>query len=421
VSFTTELRRPAVLLWLAAVAGLGFKWLSPLGSSYENAILADVVLAGAALARLLELPRRPLLLGRPHAWLAAYVAYVALSAIAAPDHSQALKALLIVTELAVFAVLTADLAREDAVARAFGWVVLGSVVFTSALAIVGLVLFYAGHTTALIGTYGEQFEPSRYYARIAAGFASPPLLGSWCVVMAAVVAWPRAALPRRWVLSAQVALVVLAAATLSRPLLAVLAVLVIQWAAAAPTRARTGVAVGFVVGATAVLAALTVGRLHLDPTRPADASYVVPDPGNRREAAATSWHTLREHPVLGLGPGSYPGRNRGQPFRAHLTPLNIAATEGLLAVAALAGLVACLWRRRERPLDVALWSGAAGLALDGLTQDVDHFRHVWLLIGLLMIAATSPPQARRSALGSTRAPHRPAPARPDPAGTRGSG
>jgi hypothetical protein len=50
------------------------------------------------------------------------------------------------------------------------------------------------------------------------------------------------------------------------------------------------------------------------------------------------------------------------PLRAHLTPLNIAATMGAPALVAFALL--------------------AGLALDGLAQDIDHFRHVWVMIGL---------------------------------------
>jgi hypothetical protein len=383
---TGNLPRPAVLLLLAAVAGLGFKWLSPVGSSYENAILSDALLAGAALARIAELPQRPLRLGVAHRWLAAYVVLVGVSALAASDHTEALKALLVIVELAVLAVLTADLAADETVARVLGVVVLASVAFTAALAVVGLVLFYAGDSTSLIGAYGEQFEASGRYARIAAGFSTPPLLGSWCIAAAAIVAWRRAALPARWVAWAQLAVVLLAALTLSRSLLGVLAVLVIQWAARAPTRVRVRVAIAFMAGSIALLAVLTVGRLHLDPTRPLQASYEVPDPGNRRAAAETSWHTLREHPIVGLGPGSYPGMNRGQPFRAHLTPLNVAATVGIPALVALAGFLVVLWRRREHPIDIALWSGAAGLALDGLAQDIEHFRHVWLLIGLLMIA-----------------------------------
>jgi hypothetical protein len=380
-----ELRRPAVLLWLAAVAGLAIKWLSPFG--YENAILADALIAAAAVARVAELRRRPLRLDRPHLWLAAYVGWVGVSAAAASGHTEALKALVIVTELAIFAILTADLARDDLVARAMGWAVLASVGLTAALATTGLILFYAGVSTSLVGPYGEQFEASSSYARVTAGFASPPLLASWCIAAAALVAWPRAGLPRRWVVTAQVALVLVATATLARGLLGLLAVLAIQWAARMPNRNRVRLALAFVISVVIVLAALTVGRLHLDPTRPQDASYTVPDPGNRREAASTSWATLRRHPIAGKGPGSYPGLNRGQPFRAHLTPLNIAATVGLPALAALMGFLTVLWRRRRRIADIALWSGMVGLALDALAQDIEHFRHVWLLLGLLMIAA----------------------------------
>jgi hypothetical protein len=65
-----------------------------------------------------------------------------------------------------------------------------------------------------------------------------------------------------------------------------------------------------------------------------------------------------------------------------LTPLNIAATMGIPAVAALAFLLIALWRNRRRPTPIATWSGLAGLGLDGLTLDVDHFRHVWVLLGL---------------------------------------
>jgi hypothetical protein len=80
------------------------------------------------------------------------------------------------------------------------------------------------------------------------------------------------------------------------------------------------------------------------------------------------------------------------PFRAHLTPLNIAATTGLPALLALGGMFIALWRGRSRPTDIAIWSGLLALALDGLAQDIDHFRHVWLLIGL----AAAQPVVRRA-------------------------
>jgi O-antigen ligase len=161
--------------------------------------------------------------------------------------------------------------------------------------------------------------------------------------------------------------------------------IVIRWAYRTAEPRRLLLAGASVAAVLAILAALTVGRLHVDPAKPSATSYHVPDPGNRREAAVTSWHTFKEHPVLGSGPGSYPGQNRGLPFRAHLTPLNIAATTGLPALIAIVGMFVALWRGRSRPTDIAIWSGLLALLLDGLAQDIDHFRHVWLLIGLAAV------------------------------------
>jgi len=69
-------------------------------------------------------------------------------------------------------------------------------------------------------------------------------------------------------------------------------------------------------------------------------------------------------------------------FRAYFTPLNVAATVRLPALMAMVAALVLLRRGQRRPIDVALWSGLAGLAIDGIGQDIDHFRHVWVLIGL---------------------------------------
>ncbi len=45
-------------------------------------------------------------------------------------------------------------------------------------------------------------------------------------------------------------------------------------------------------------------------------------------------------------------------------------------------MVFCLWRARARPTDLALWGMLAGIGLDGLGQDVEDFRHVWVALGL---------------------------------------
>ena len=55
---------------------------------------------------------------------------------------------------------------------------------------------------------------------------------------------------------------------------------------------------------------------------------------------------------------------------------------GLPALLALVGLVIALWRQRRQPTDTATWSGLAGLGVDAIGQDVEHFRHVWVMFGL---------------------------------------
>ena len=60
----------------------------------------------------------------------------------------------------------------------------------------------------------------------------------------------------------------------------------------------------------------------------------------------------------------------------------MAATLGLPALAGLAFAVLAIWRQRRRPTNVAIWSGLAGLGLDALVQDAEHFRHLWILLGL---------------------------------------
>jgi hypothetical protein len=254
---------------------------------------------------------------------------------------------------------------------------------TATLAVAGLVLFYAGETTSLIGAYGEQFIQSGRYARVTAGFDSPPLLASFCIFASAVVAREDSPLPRPLAVLTQVELSLVVLATLSRGAIAFFVAMAVR-AAYRHRDALTArrVAIACVAAAVALMAFLTVGRLHLEPTRPSTITYEVPDPGNRRQAFSTGLDTLADYPIVGKGPGTFVSINRGFPFRAHLTPLNVAATMGLPALAALVFLVVVLWRERRRPTSIATWSGLVALAIDGLGQDIEHFRHVWVMVGL---------------------------------------
>jgi hypothetical protein len=98
--------------------------------------------------------------------------------------------------------------------------------------------------------------------------------------------------------------------------------------------------------------------------------------------------TFVAHPVLGRGPGSLVGFWQG-PLRAHLTPLDVAATTGLPSLLFLCGYVLMLWRGRRRPTNAALWTGMAALGIDALTQDTEHFRQVWMMFGVADADATT--------------------------------
>jgi hypothetical protein len=382
---TRALERPAFALYLLALAALGFKWLSPLSSFQETAGWTDVLVALSALAWLAERARarRWPRLRLFHLALGLWIAAGLLSLAFADAKGTGARNVLLMVELAALAVLTSEFASDRRNLQAIVVVIAGVSLTTVFLAAVGLGLFYAGETTSLLGVYGEQFVPSDLYARVTAGFASPPLLASFCIFASAVVAREDSPLPRRLTTITQIALSALVLLTFSRGAIAFFVAMGIR-AAYRHRDAATArrVAVVLVTAAVAVLGALSVGRLHLDPTRPSSITYEVPDPGNRRQAFDTALDTLADHPLTGKGPGTYVAVNRGYPFRAHFTPLNVAATMGLPALAALVFLVLVLWRERGRPTPIATWSGLIGLAIDGLAQDIEHFRHVWVMVGL---------------------------------------
>ena len=378
--------RPSFGLYLAALAVLPFRWLSPLAEVSSRSTWTDVLVALAVVTWAWERARSGRLVPgsalRPfYLALAVFVALTALSGVFADDRRDAVINVAVTAELVALAVLTGDYARGRRERDAIVVVVMLGALATAALALAGLALFYAGEDTGLIGVYGEQFIASDSYARVAAGFGSPPLLAGYCIFAAAVMAIDSDLAPRAR-RATEAALAIVVVLTLSRAIIGFFGAVGIRAAAARrSSRARTLAWVAAVLG-VGVMVALTVGRLHLDPTRPSTISYEVPDPGNRREAFATSLETLGERPILGAGPGTLTGENRGLPFRAHFTPLNVAATVGVPALAALSAALLLLWMGRPRPTEVAIWSGLAGVGIDAIGQDVEHFRHVWVLIGL---------------------------------------
>jgi hypothetical protein len=256
--------------------------------------------------------------------------------------------------------------------------------------IAGLILFYAHVPTRLVGTYGD-LQASSSYARVEAGFYQPNLLASYCIFALAVVWHGQSELPRWLRRMTTSALWMLALMTFSRGILALGFVAVIR---RATNRRRRIFAAAYGLGCMAVLVFLMVCNLSLNVSRPLAAHLDRTAPSSRYQSVGSSLATLAANPLTGVGPGALPAKAGGVPFDAHLTPLNIAATLGLPALIAIVTLSTILTRRRQRPTQLALWGGLAALMLDGLAQDVEDFRHVWVMLGLAMAdgdGANEPP------------------------------
>lgn len=366
-------------LFLASLFLLPWGALVPLGALHEHAQWGDAVFAlatAAWVASLLAARERPRL--RPvHAALALYVAWAGVSWLAAaPQPASGPAKLLGIAMLAALFVVTSAMMERPGMPAAIARTVAATALLSALAAIAGVALALLGRTTPLVGACGDLLPGP--LSRAQAGFPHPNLLASFCVFASAVVAREDARLPRRVRLAVQAALTAAVLLTTSRAILA-FGLSALLRHAHTPQRRR----VARLAAATALLAtvALSAYNVALDPARPWQVR-LVDTPSPRLLAAGTSLDTLLNHPLTGSGPGSLPGLRGRMPFDAHLTPLNVAATLGLPALAALVLLAAGLWRARRRPTDLTTWGLLAAIALDGLGQDVEDFRHVWIALGL---------------------------------------
>jgi len=373
------LDRLSCLLYLATLALLPWGAFVRLPWLHENAQGSDVVFALAVLAWAAglvasrRLPRRSAV----HAGLALYLGWAAVSLLAAsPRAASGPAKLLGLAMLVALLVVTSDMMGRPGMPSAVGRTLALTSLLTAVAAAVGVALSYFGKITPLVGTCGDLLPGP--LSRAQAGLPHPNLLASWCVFASGALAREDAGLSRSWRRLAQAALAITVVLTTSRAILGFGLAAAIR-GATTPSRRRLA---GGLAGALVVaMAALTLVNVTFNPLRPWDLR-LREGPSVRLQSATSSFQTLLAHPVLGTGPGTSPGRRGSLPFDAHLTPLNVAATLGLPALAGLAFAVVALWRARSRPTDLATWGMLAGLGLDGLGQDVEDFRHVWVALGL---------------------------------------
>ncbi len=287
--------------------------------------------------------------------------------------------------LVALMVVTSEMARRPGMPRAIGYTVAITSLLTAVAAIVGVALSATGQITPLVGTCGDLLPGP--LTRAQAGFPHPNLLASYCIFASGVMAWQSSGLPHRLRRIVQVALVVTVILAFSRALFGFVLAAAIR---GATTPGRRTAVKAFAAALVVTMAVLTVVHFTFPVAQPWK-PQLQSGPSPRLEATATSFETLGRHPLFGTGPGSSPGWKGLIPFDAHLTPLNVAATLGIPALVGLLLVPLALWRARRRPTDLALWGILAGLALDGLGQDVEDFRHVWVALGLTDADRQAPP------------------------------
>jgi hypothetical protein len=309
---------------------------------------------------------------------AAFVGWTILAALLAPAPAlvpvlgaAALGVLLVVTEMAVRA--EGD-ALRDALARAwiYGAIAVGAIGLVAGAAAqlgVDIAPLHRGD-----GELGLAFRPAGVQrVGLVAELALVPLL--------LLVADGARLVGRRARIAGLVLLTLVLAAGLTRSLLAAALGLGLQRLKARPMR----------IGAVVALVAIAFVALRFD-------VHDSGAPGIRWRIAASAARTAAAHPLIGSGPMAevawvgWPGPDdppRG--WTAHLTPLDLAASAGIPAALLFVILFAYALRRagqaRESPFGDAMWVGLWATAFDALMVDVEHFRHVWLLLGLAIGSA----------------------------------
>src|SRR5688500_8002812 len=268
----------------------------------------------------------------------------------AADFALAVENVLVMAELCVLALLTSQFASDARRLNAIVLVVCFVALYSAALAVAATALFYAGIETSLLGDYGALGASDRY-ARIAAGFESATLLGSFCIFASAIAARDDSTLPIGLRRMTQVALAVVVVMTLSRAVLGFAAAIAIR-AAYRPSQPRVVriAAVTGVVVSVLLIVALTVGRPHVDLSDPGASSYeFATEQVDRWNFAGDGIEAFADRPLVGHGPGALTASYLYEDYRAHITPLNVAATMGIAALAALVFLIVTLQRNRRRP------------------------------------------------------------------------
>lgn len=371
----------------------------PIPGHAEWADLAMLV-AAAALA-LSWLGRRPHWPLRPAVSVAA-IGYAGWAALSAAVHQAGGWKALGIAELLCAAVVTAAVAadseRRDRLLRVWLW----ASAALAAFALAGAALAVAGVPSPLYDARGGDLNlPFR-----ARGLCvTSNLLASQLLApLVLLVADGRRLLGRR---ARQLVLVLVGLAftvTLSR-----------SWLAAAMAAVLGGMRGRRRIACAVALAIAMLASMRLDLYRDQDGTVTASTaPGLRWRLAASALRSAREHPLVGVGPDQEPAfvswPRPGDPpaaMSSHSTPIDVAARLGWPALLLFTLLCALVLRDAIRaPADAtqrALLCALGALLFEAIAIDIESFRHLWLLLGLV----GAPPLSARYGYAALSAVKRP--------------
>ena len=383
----------ARLAWLAFVATMAVDWPAP--PLPAHAAWADAAMALAGLAFALAWIRGEVRLATGGGALSAALGYVTWAGVSAAWAGHGAWKWLGLVELSgVFALACgfgSDEEFRDKILRA--WI--GGAAVLCVAGLVGSGLTALGYVTPLTST-GGAFGWSVRPKGLCTG---TDMLATACLAPALFVLGDGAGDDaRRWVGRARPWLLALfgltIALTLSRTALA------LAWGVVLLRVRRRGAAVVSAVIAALGLAALVAVVFRYDPVLPDVGLQWSAAPGLRLRIAESALDTFAHHPLFGVGPashaawlGDWPRAGAPpRPWDAHLTPLDLLAVLGAPGLALFALFVGLALRAgwRQRPSDPVrrlVLVAAAATLFDGLSLDLEDFRHVWLLLGLVAAGA----------------------------------
>ena len=350
-----------------------------------------------------------------YAVLLAYFAAVLLSALFAEDRERALLKLATQAYLLGLPVLATSLVDGLDDLRSVFRVWLAATAVTASIGTIAVILFVAGADGGLLEFALHEFGtlPPGDYPRLESTFRFPAMLCNYLTVSLMILLVAR---HLDWIGAAAfqlllAAICVTALFTLTPGLGGIFLALGLWSFLLLRGRSAPLSAVALAAGGAAALAFIVAAAVT--PIVHSTAPFLIDVPGLERDLAPSvrmmAWidaaQRAVQHPLLGIGIGGdavavryiAPSGKLHHLTDAHNAFLNFAVQCGLVGLAAMALLVAAVavrtWPLRLAPGHVLrLGLGLAWLnafAYQGLTGSYEDARHLWLLLGLLIVATRS--------------------------------